>query len=98
MNIQDIGALGSSAGKAGAQSSASKPTAADKNNDAVQQFIDYMSESPMQRMIDAWLKAHHLTEKDLESMPPEKRDAILKQMTADIKNEMKQKVEANYAG
>jgi gamma-glutamyl phosphate reductase len=55
-----------------------------------------MSEPPMQRMIDAWLKAHHLTEKELESLPPEKRDAILKQMAADIKNEMKRKIEANF--
>jgi len=62
-----------------------------------QQFLNYMKESPGQRMIDAWLKAHHLTEQSLAAMPPAQRNAILKQMADDIKNEVKQKAEAKMS-
>jgi len=69
--------------------------AASEDTSVEQQFLDYMKKSPAQKMIDAWLKAHHLTEKDLDEMTPEKREATLQQMASDIKNEMKQKIGAN---
>ena len=63
-----------------------------------QQFLDYMKKSPAERMVNSWLAAHHLTREDLEAMPPEKRDAILKQMAQDIKTEVEQKIEAQQKG
>ena len=71
------------------QASSQNSSSSAQSSDQVEtNFLDYMKESPMQRMIDAWLKAHNLTEKDLESMSPEKRDAIEKQMADDIKNQI----------
>jgi hypothetical protein len=58
-----------------------------------QTFMDYMKESPAQRMIDQWLKAHHLTEKQLQAMPAAQREAVEKQMANDIENSIKQKIE-----
>ncbi len=65
------------------------PTAS-AGDTAKQIFLNYMKESPAERLEDAWLASHHLTRKDLEAMSPEKRQAIEKQMAQDIKNQIKQ--------
>jgi hypothetical protein len=61
---------------------------------AVKDFLDYMKKPPAQRMTDAWLKAHNLTEDDLKKMPTAQRDAIEKQMASDIKADMQKKMQA----
>ncbi len=87
MNISGIsGATGNGATQ---QTSA----AADAKN-TVQSFLDYMKKSPAQRMIDAWLKAHHLSEEALQKMPAAQRDAIEKQMAQDIADQTKRKIES----
>jgi hypothetical protein len=58
-----------------------------------QSFLDYMKEPVAQRMEEAWLKAHNLTEDDLKSMTPAQRDAIEKEMQADIKAKMQQQAQ-----
>lgn len=55
-----------------------------------QAFLDYMKKSPYQRMVDAWLKQHNLTQKELDAMPADQREGILKQMAADLKEQMQQ--------
>jgi hypothetical protein len=74
---------------AGASSAADSPE---------QTFRNFMKEPPGQRMIDEWLKAHHLTEQDLKNMTPEKREAIEKQMATDIKDEIERKAQAKAGG
>ena len=69
--------------------SAAKSGAA-KSDQATQDFLDYMKETPAQRLEDSWLAAHHLTRKDLEAMSPEQRKAIEKQMAADIEQQIKE--------
>ena len=100
MSIQG---LGGSSGAAYYQPQASRPSgaaapaagsAAAANTAIEQQFFDYLKKTPAQRMVEAWLKAHHLTQKGLDAMPPEQRNAIMKQMADDIKTEMKRKAEA----
>lgn len=71
-------------------SSAASSDAAPEST-ATKNFLDYMKKSVGQRMRDAWLASHHLTEEQLKSMSSTERDAIEKQMAADIKEEMKQK-------
>jgi hypothetical protein len=66
-------------------------------NKAVQDFLSYAKESPAQRMVDAWLKAHGLTEQDLAKMPPDKQAAIRKEMADDIKKQMEDQVQKNGA-
>jgi hypothetical protein len=59
--------------------------------DTVEQaFLDYMKETPAQKLEDQWLAAHHLTRKQLDAMSPQQREAILKEMEADIEQQLKQ--------
>lgn len=55
-----------------------------------QDFLDYMKKTPAQRMVDAWLKQHNLTQEQLNAMPADQREAITKQMAADLKAQMQQ--------
>ena len=57
---------------------------------AEQAFLKYQRETPAQKLEDAWLKAHHLTREQLAAMPPAQREAIEKQMAADLKEKLKQ--------
>lgn len=82
----------SSSTYAGMQLNEDTATTQDSNS-AESQFLNYMKESPGQRMIDEWLAAHKLTEKDLEQMSPEKQKAIRDQMAKDIEDETKRKAE-----
>ena len=69
----------------------SQSGAATKPDDpAVESFLSYMKKSSAERMADSWLAAHGLTREKLDAMTPEERDAVLKKMAADIKNEMDQ--------
>ncbi len=62
--------------------------------DAATEFLNYMKESPAQRMMDSWLQAHGLTQADLDKMKPEERDKIVQQMKQDIEEKIKEKNEA----
>jgi hypothetical protein len=73
---------------------ASADTASTVGDAAEQAFLNYMKESPAQKLEDQWLAAHHLTRKELDAMPPKQREAILKQMEAEIKQQLKQQTEA----
>lgn len=77
---------------AAAQAPAAQATTGDDT--AQDYFLNYMKETPAQRMEDAWLAAHHLTAKDLAAMPPAQREAIMRQMADDIKKETEQKAAA----
>lgn len=67
-------------------SSTTQPSAADT-------FMSYMKESPAQRMVDNWLKAHGLDQDKLNAMSPEDRAAVMKQMQQDIKDQLQQQTE-----
>lgn len=61
--------------------------------EAKQEFLAYMQKTPAQRMREAWLKSHNLTEEQLDAMPPEQRQAIEKQMADEIKEKLKQQAQ-----
>ena len=61
---------------------------------AQQDFLKFAKESPIERMEDAWLKAHGLDRNRLAAMPPEEREKILKQMQEDIKKEIERQAKA----
>jgi acyl-CoA reductase-like NAD-dependent aldehyde dehydrogenase len=63
-----------------------------KTNAAADDFLAYMKESSAERMADAWLAAHGLSKEKLAAMTPEQRDAVLKQMAKEIKDEVEQSV------
>ena len=59
-------------------------------NAAVDDFLAYMKKSLAERMADAWLAAHGLDRDKLKSMKPEERDAVLKQMADELKQQLQQ--------
>lgn len=71
--------------------------AAQEGSSAVQNFMSYMKETPAQRFEDSWLAAHGLTEKSLNAMPAQQREAILKQMAEDMKKQVQQQTQAAQA-
>ena len=77
----------------GASPSGSDDATASGSADPVQTFLNYMKETPAQKLEDAWLASHHLTHKDLEKMSPEERAKIEKEMAADIKEKLKEETE-----
>jgi hypothetical protein len=83
------GAAAGASPSAPAGASASQP-ASGASNSAYQYLVNYLKESPAQRMVDSWLAQHNLTEKALDAMPPAQQDAIRKQMAEDIKKKMQE--------
>jgi hypothetical protein len=68
-------------------------TAGTSTPSAADTFMAYMKESPAQRMIDTWLKAHGLDQAKLDAMSPQDREAVMKQMQQDIQDQLKQQTE-----
>jgi hypothetical protein len=100
MSISGVGSYNSFAASAltGASSLAKSQAASGSagaqggdSGSALDFLTKYLNETPAQRMTDAWLKRHHLTEQQLESMPPDQQDAIRKQMADDIKKQIQEK-------
>jgi len=60
------------------------------SNKAVDDFLAYMKKSLAERMADAWLAAHGLDRDKLKAMKPEERDAVLKQMADELKQQLQQ--------
>ena len=58
------------------------------SNAAVEEFLAYMKKSLAERMADAWLAAHGLDRAKLKAMKPEDRDAVLKQMAEELKQQL----------
>lgn len=88
MSISGIGSYSPSSyqpSSAAGGASSSMPSFAD----AAAAFDKAANESPMERMVDAWLKAHGLTKESLAKLPPDKQQAIMKEMAKDIADEMK---------
>lgn len=95
MNIQGIGSCNPASYPSSMTGGAGGIVTPDN---AVQQFESEMKESPMERMVDAWLKAHGLTRASLAKLPPDQQQAIMKQMAKDIADEVKRKVTEKQKG
>jgi hypothetical protein len=57
---------------------------------AVDEFLAYMKKSLAERMADAWLAAHGLDRAKLKAMKPDAREAVLKQMAEELKQQLQQ--------
>jgi acyl-CoA reductase-like NAD-dependent aldehyde dehydrogenase len=60
------------------------------SNQAVDDFLAYMKKSLAERMADAWLAAHGLDRDKLKAMKADERDAVLKQMAEELKQQLQQ--------
>src|SRR4051812_44432258 len=76
--------VGSRGGAASSGAFDSKPA----SSGAVDDFLAYMKKSLAERMADAWLAAHGLDREKLKAMKPEDRDAVLKQMAKELKDQI----------
>jgi hypothetical protein len=91
----NFGAVTAGPSMAGATEGKVKGTAA---NSAVDDFLAYMKKSLAERMGDAWLAAHGLDRDKLKSMKPEDRDAVLKQMAEELKQQLQQAAAEKASG
>jgi hypothetical protein len=60
-----------------------------KGQDAIDAFLKISQQTPAEQLQEQWLKAHGLTKEKLAAMTPEQRDTVIKQMSEDIKQQMK---------
>ncbi|AZD68835.1 hypothetical protein SAMN04489802_1558 [Pseudomonas chlororaphis] len=58
-------------------------------NSALDEFKDYMSKSPEQRMRDRILEEMGITEEDLKNMPPEKQQAVAQEIAQRVQDKLK---------
>ncbi|WP_277589455.1 hypothetical protein [Pseudomonas chlororaphis] len=56
---------------------------------ALDEFKDYMSKSPEQRMRDRILEEMGITEEDLKNMPPEKQQAVAQEIAQRVQDKLK---------
>ena len=70
---------------------------ADGSSEAVDDFLAYMKKSLAERMADAWLESHGLDRAKLKAMSPEKRDAVLKQMAEELRQQIREATAAAKA-
>lgn len=54
-------------------------------------FLAYVKKSPVERWIENWLKARGLTKEEFDALPPDKHDALAKEMAEDLKKAAQQK-------
>lgn len=59
-------------------------------NSAVDEFLAYMKKTLAERMADAWLAAHGLDRAKLKAMKPDAREAVLKRMAEELKQQLQQ--------
>ncbi len=61
---------------------------------ALQELIDYFFESPAQRIVDNWLRAHNITKEQFNAMPPEQQESIRRQIADEIKKRTEDRAKA----
>jgi hypothetical protein len=60
---------------------------------AVQDFQNFMTETPAQRMQDAWLRQHGISAADFAAMSPDDKQKLLDQMKQEIEAKLKEKLD-----
>jgi hypothetical protein len=56
--------------------------------DGVQQFMDYMKETPAQRLFTSFLNSHHITQSQFDAMSPKQQQALTQQFEQQLKQQM----------
>ena len=84
--IGDTSGIGEAAGAA-----AQRKEGAGKSQSPEETFLAYVKKSPVERWIESWLKSHGLTKEEYDALPPERHDALAKEMAEDLKKAAQQK-------
>lgn len=61
------------------------------SDSAVAQFLEYMSKTPEERWHEQWLKSKGLTEEEFAALSPEEQQALMDEMTEDLKRQALEK-------
>ncbi len=64
---------------------------------AVAEFLDYMSKTPEERWHEQWLQSKGLTEEEFKALSPEEQQALMDEMTEDIKQKTAEKAAEDAA-
>jgi len=75
--------------RVGLQSTDTSDATKTTGTSATDEFKDYMSKSPEQRLRDSILQSMGITEDDIKAMPPEKQLAIGKEIAERLQDKMK---------
>jgi hypothetical protein len=75
--------------RVGLQSTETSDATKTTGTSATDEFKDYMSKSPEQRLRDSILQSMGITEDDIKAMPPEKQLAIGKEIAERLQDKMK---------
>ena len=75
--------------RVGLQSTDTSDATKTAGTSATDEFKDYMSKSPEQRLRDSILQSMGITEDDIKAMPPEKQLAIGKEIAERLQDKMK---------
>lgn len=65
------------------------------SKDPVKEFLDYMSMTPGERMLYAWLKQKGISKEEFDAYPPEKKQKLMDEMRREIEMKVKQQAEAS---
>lgn len=95
MSISGIGVSGASLY---APQQSAKSSQSSSGSDAIADFMNYMKETPEQRMQEAWLKSHGISKEEFDAMSPERKAGIVAQMRQEIEQKLREKSAAQESG
>ena len=62
----------------------------DGKSDAVRAFLEYMAKTPEERYFEAFLKSKGMTEEQFEALPPEEKQALMKEFEDYVKQHVEE--------
>lgn len=81
-----ITGIGASIGEA-----AQQKHGAGKAQSPEETFLSYMKKSPVECWIESWLASRGLTREEFDALPPDRHEALAKEMAEDLKKAAQQK-------
>jgi hypothetical protein len=94
-NLAAVGAVSGGASQgasSGTPASLSAPSSPASGDGAVQAFESYFRETPAQRMQEAWLRQHGISQQQYNNMSAAEKQKVAAQMNQDIQTQLKQKL------
>ena len=93
-----ISAENETARSAGAKTKVDTQILAQLDSDgAITRFLEYMSKTPEERWQEQWLKSKCLTKEQFDALPPEEQQALVDEMTEELKQKLADKAREETA-
>lgn len=83
------GKIASLLGSSAAIDTSVKKDAEETKPDAVKEFKDYMAKTPEQRMQEAWLQSHGITQEEFDAMTPDEKQKLMDMMRKEIEEKVR---------